>query len=363
MKKSLLWLSAGMVFILALKAQLPMLADLFSASTKQAVVSSPKPELEAPALATTIRYVTPTGAGSKDGSSWANASDNLQAMIDASADGDQVWVAGGTYVPDNNVTNGDLKTKTFTLKTGVAILGGFAGTESTPNDRGCCDKTILSGDPLGNDSYSQTPFTGQEENYYHVVTAIGVNHILLDGLTIIGGNASDGQPNRDSTYQIGMKEVYYDYGGGIYVDDAVVVILNCQLNTNTAAQGGAALNGINCAVSMYGSEIVQNYARHDYYRNETDDPALALKYLDAGRSGGALNFPSGNSAVQMDSCLFDFNKSTYAAGALYVGEKTGGPGVFSIKRCTFTYNNSENRGGAIVFNGTDAIIDRCYFIT
>ncbi|MCO6488828.1 MAG: hypothetical protein J5I98_10440, partial [Phaeodactylibacter sp.] len=43
-------------------------------------------------LHATIRYVKPGGSGTADGSSWGNASGDLQAMINASGPGDQVWV-------------------------------------------------------------------------------------------------------------------------------------------------------------------------------------------------------------------------------------------------------------------------------
>ncbi|MDR1792662.1 MAG: hypothetical protein LBR36_04375, partial [Bacteroidales bacterium] len=46
-----------------------------------------------------IRYVSQTGSGIMDGSSWADASPDLQAMINASIPGEEVWVKEGTYVP------------------------------------------------------------------------------------------------------------------------------------------------------------------------------------------------------------------------------------------------------------------------
>ncbi|MDR1737566.1 MAG: hypothetical protein LBR66_01925, partial [Candidatus Symbiothrix sp.] len=49
--------------------------------------------------AQTVRYVTSTVQGTGDGSSWENASNDLQAMINASDAGDTVHVAAGTYKP------------------------------------------------------------------------------------------------------------------------------------------------------------------------------------------------------------------------------------------------------------------------
>ncbi|UAY53162.1 beta strand repeat-containing protein [Ferruginibacter albus] len=70
--------------------------------------------------AQTIHYVTTTGSG--DGSSWGNASADLQAIIDNSSAGDTIWIAAGTYAPTGVA---------FAMKNGVVLLGGFDGTETT----------------------------------------------------------------------------------------------------------------------------------------------------------------------------------------------------------------------------------------
>ena len=50
--------------------------------------------------AQTYRYVTPTGGGALNGTSWANAYDcnHLQTAIDEAGVSD-VWVKAGTYMP------------------------------------------------------------------------------------------------------------------------------------------------------------------------------------------------------------------------------------------------------------------------
>ncbi|GAB3752952.1 hypothetical protein [Spirosoma pomorum] len=102
--------------------------------------------LMAPA-ASTIRYVKAGATGT--GATWSNASGDLQAMINASASGDQVWMAGGTYKPSTSGLT-DARSATFRAKAGVTILGGFtgaAGTEGNASARTTTpSSTTLSGD-------------------------------------------------------------------------------------------------------------------------------------------------------------------------------------------------------------------------
>ncbi|MBL7818545.1 MAG: hypothetical protein JNL70_26335 [Saprospiraceae bacterium] len=59
------------------------------------------------------------------GTSWSDASGNLQAMIDASDNGDEVWVASGNYKPTSAID----RFAFFSMKASVKIYGSFAGTE------------------------------------------------------------------------------------------------------------------------------------------------------------------------------------------------------------------------------------------
>ena len=82
----------------------------------------------------------------------------------------------GTYKP----TTGTDRTATFQLKNGVAVYGGFAGTETLRSQRNpATNVTILSGDLIGNDvGLDHTTTTTR----YHVVT--GATGATLDGFTI-----------------------------------------------------------------------------------------------------------------------------------------------------------------------------------
>ncbi|NEU70287.1 hypothetical protein GK091_25655 [Spirosoma agri] len=83
------------------------------------------------AQAQAIRYVKPVASGSGSGNSWASASGDLQAMIDASSAGQQVWVAAGVYKPTSTTT----RNTSFAMKNGMAIYGGIAGSEMVLTQR------------------------------------------------------------------------------------------------------------------------------------------------------------------------------------------------------------------------------------
>ncbi|MBO5254980.1 MAG: hypothetical protein J6B07_04060, partial [Opitutales bacterium] len=86
-------------------------------------------------------YVVEGGAGNKDGTSWANAYADVQTAIDkayevATANNpSEVWIAKGTYKHGSAMT----------MKNGVAIYGGFAGTETSKDQRVAGNNTILDG--------------------------------------------------------------------------------------------------------------------------------------------------------------------------------------------------------------------------
>ena len=82
----------------------------------------------------------------------------------------------GTYIP------GLARTATFQLNDGVAIYGGFSGTETSRSQRDPATYiTVLSGDL----SYNDIGFTNNSENVYHVVT--GATGATLGWLHSQGG--------------------------------------------------------------------------------------------------------------------------------------------------------------------------------
>ena len=159
----------------------------------------------------TVIRVSTTGDDANNGSSWALAKKTVQAAInDASVSGGNVWVAKGIY------------NERITLKPYAYLYGGFAGTETSLNQRNWRDNaSILDGGTGGN-----------------VVTVDRIGHITsrIDGFTIRNGNAL----------------LPIDFGGGIYCKLTSPTITN---NTITSNRAGSTGGGIFC---RYSSSSIQN---------------------------------------------------------------------------------------------------------
>jgi len=173
----------------------------------------------------TTWYVKATAAAGGKGLSWNSAFDHLQDALTNPllVPGDQIWVAAGTYYPDEGQEQDDNeRSSTFELIEGVSLYGGFAGTETLLGQRNwTVNETILSGD-IDKDDF------GDAENCYHVVT--GADNAVLDGFTIIGGYA-DGESNDE-------------HGGGMLNFGTSPIIRHCMFKYNAALYGGGAIANI-----------------------------------------------------------------------------------------------------------------------
>ncbi|MGA2499316.1 MAG: right-handed parallel beta-helix repeat-containing protein, partial [Tepidisphaeraceae bacterium] len=168
-------------------------------------------------------YVDVNASGAGTGASWTDAFTDLALAIAGAIPGQQIRVAVGTYRPTNTTD----RTKSFQLKDGVGLFGGYAGhAAANPDSRNVVlNPTVLSGDigTAGNAA----------DNSYHVVVGSSTNSTaVIDGFTIVAGNASGSSPN--------------DSGGGIYNgSSAYPTIRNCTFRGNSATYGSAMYNAGN----------------------------------------------------------------------------------------------------------------------
>lgn len=202
--------------------------------------------------ATRIRYVKPTATGTGDGSSWDNASGDLQKMIDELADNNvsqqagEVWVAAGTYKPQSQLISGMNYSASFRMRDGISVYGGFAGNETSKQERAkgtmpwdFTNVTVLEAAyyesklawtnskwTVGSDSRHVVwfaPMSG-ESDFTRITT--------LDGVTVQGGYAQG---------NTGQDDFKTDCGAGVYMDGANAYLSNCIVRENYATGNGGGV--------------------------------------------------------------------------------------------------------------------------
>ena len=143
------------------------------------------------AYETAVRWhVKKDATGTESGFSWQDAFKYLQdALAKAEVDGGDIWIATGTYKPDEGTgyTSGD-QAASFELPDGVGIYGGFKGDETLLSQANWdVYETILDGDLNGDD---EPGFTNNSDNSYQVVYSNGNDSAtVLQGVTVRGGKS------------------------------------------------------------------------------------------------------------------------------------------------------------------------------
>ncbi|HEX3165852.1 MAG TPA: MopE-related protein [Chitinophagaceae bacterium] len=292
-------------------------------------------ELQVECPDNTILYVkkNPNGPnGLNDGTSWANAFSNLQDALAALSDicptVKEIWVAKGTYYPDEGggKTDND-KTAYFSMKNNVAIYGGFAGNETSFEQRNWkTNKTILSGDIDQNDNLNVTILgletdPTRENNSNNVIKNLFAddnrltNSARIDGFTITGGHSGSGA---------GISNTYasptivncnftsnYGFSGGalfnLYFSSPQVI--NCVFNFNLCGNsGGAILSAWDCSPSFINSTIVNNsnkFANGHSITNQNNATTTLTNCIIWAN-------PSGSSSAGFDMFSINSNTITYS---------------------------------------------------
>lgn len=291
-------------------------------------------------LSTRIRYVKPVATGTGDGSSWENASGNLQNMIDELAKNNpqnlpgEVWVAAGTYVPQVQVISGTTYSASFLMRDGISVYGGFAGGESSKQERemgkmpwNFVNKTILEG------SYYEHSKTSWNESNHKWTLTSDSRHVvffsplpsegksgfdkstILNGVTIRGGYAQGGE---------GVADFMTDRGAGVYMG------INATLEKCIVTENSSTGNG--GAVYIYGGRVMNSLI----YNNNADGDGGAV-YVD-------------NAGIVLASMLTN-NSANNGSGAYlaYTGNWTDGKPhpEYLILSTSVVSNNTSRLNGAV----------------
>ncbi len=208
------------------------------------------------------------------GLSWDDAYGRLDKALERAAKGcgNQIWVAKGLYNPPPG--------KSFELVEGVGVYGGFAGNETSVEDRKYVqNKTYLSAD--GGD---------------YAVSASGVDDTaVLDGF-IITGAAVAGIFCNNADPNIINCAIGNNQGDGIYCTASDAKINNCLIAYNEAsgifakAQSAPIVSGC----------FIHNNDDHGFYCKDTASIVIKNNFIHhngADGSGDGIFFDSADSSA------------------------------------------------------------------
>jgi len=310
-----------------------------------------------PAIAQDRIYVDLDATGAADGSSWTDAFTSLQDALLTATAGDSVWVAAGTYYPDEGTGDviADDPTESFRIPDTVAVYGGFAGDETELSARAVtANRTILSGDiaqddadPDGDGLIQTGDISG--DNSHHVVEGALAGG-RLDGVYVTAGDASGSIAPDDrgaglyvppqvglipamtvtKTRFVGNRAAVH--GGAVYVDQADVVFSNVEIVGNEAAGGDGG--GLHVVGADFGDVWMAN---------------VLFSGNRAAGSGGAVHHRGGT--VEMFNGTAAQNRATADGGGLYVSPDAASA---IVRRSTVWGNTAGNSSPQI---HTDAFLD------
>lgn len=287
-----------------------------------------------------IRYVMETAKGTGDGTSWENASGDLQKMIDELATIDapgEVWVAAGTYRPTTQIIEGVQYAASFRMRDGIDVYGGF--DDENPEDSKSkrvkgdmpwiyTNETILLGADYengtatwANNQWNVTsssrhvvwfaPMSGEED--FKSVT-------VLDGVTIKGGAANGGE---------GLTDFATDKGGGVYMG------LNATLQNSIVTENTSKGNG--GGVYVNAGRVVSS-----------------LIYNNSAATDGGGVFVSGAGLV-LRSMITD-NSAKNGAGVYLDKNNDEYPEEYLILSTSVISNNTALENGAVYCNAGGVLL-------
>ncbi|MFA6793253.1 MAG: right-handed parallel beta-helix repeat-containing protein [Candidatus Neomarinimicrobiota bacterium] len=239
---------------------------------------------------------------------WQDSYSELNAALSEAREGDEIWVATGTYFPGGD-RNGS-----FVLKAGIKTYGGFFGGETSRKDRDWVkNPTILSGDIGVIGDYL--------DNSKHIVCYDGVldKETVLDGFIIRDGYADNGSN-----------------GAGMHLTGgAEPGILNCHFVNNISSGAGGAVyteNGPLFERCLFEGNRAENGAAIYIPENNKQAGIPEIRRCtfvqNTARDGAAL-YISKHAGVFVDSSLFWQNRDfSGISKTLYLDNRGKGSSSF-----------------------------------
>lgn len=323
-----------------------------------------------------VIYVTPEGTGT--GSSWDDAA-SISAAVAAAQDGDELWLKEGNYALSD----------TLTSAMAISVIGGFAGTEATAQERAGTSRSVLIGsDTAGTSCFESTCSWGT--GYTVRFDSIAFRHGNYRGLYKSGFSDTEivncefsgngwGPTGRSSVFLRGRGAyiISTDRAAKATITDCEFIDnVICTENSYGGSDGGAGLcvekhsSAVVTGCSFIGNGVAKNTLTQSPGR---DQRSFGGGYLACGASTAVTNcvfignrmtgnsggFGDGGSAVTIISdgdnsvsgsvlahCLIVANETVqYSSSSSGIGSavmisqaNTSSANTVTIDHCTIAYN-------------------------
>ena len=303
-----------------------------------------------------IRYVKPEKEGKGDGSTWNDATDDIQWAINdlaekAPGEKGEVWVAAGTYEVKERILTDASSPVSLLMKNGISVYGAFNGTEEKRSKRieeskdlkpwGWKQESIIRGSGFkGSDdaiwNNSDEAWNIQNSESYHVVWFAPLpegeaftDEVYLEGFTIEGG-----------TYKgTGATQYAPGCGAGVYINDPSARMRYCTVRF--------------CNSDMKESGNIKPRGGGIYCKNGQTEGNLVYD-CSAYQGGGIYIDEAGFITRSMVT-----NCSAYQGSGVYLKGSTTDPekAYYQILATSVISNNTSTRNGAVYLDGHGLVIN------
>ena len=334
------------------------------AAENSAGTSAPSVTLSTLTTDPVVRYVTPAGAGLRDGSSWENAYQLQDAFNECLYAGDEAHLLAGTYIDYGYNDANDRSQSFLDGAAGLTVRGGYTGEGDARGPAA----TILDRDTAALPSPQRR------------LVRVAGSSVVFDSLVFTNGTLASGS---GLGVNLASSEVVFlncrfernrnslagsFNGGAIYASGGLLAVTNCVFAGNVLSSDvddrnnyGGAIYATGARVSIADSEFLSNRV---YVRYKTN-------------VGGALYF-SGATRAEVVRCLFSTNTAAqlngyvnnFVAGGAAIGAEAGATvaGSLHVADCQFvgnaTHSSERPTRGIVHVSGAllKAEFERCSFI-
>lgn len=303
-----------------------------------------------------IRYVKPEKEGKGDGSTWNDATDDIQWAINdlaekAPGEKGEVWVAAGTYVVKDRILNDASAPVSLLMKNGISVYGAFKGTEKRRSERieesknlkpwGWQKESIIRGlkfngrdDAIWNNSDEAWNIKNSES--YHVVWFAPLpkgeaftDEVYLEGFTIEGGKY----------YDTNAPQYAPGCGAGVYINDPSARMRYCTVRF--------------CNSGMKESGSIKPRGGGIYCKNGQTEGNLVYD-CSAYQGGGIYIDEAGFITRSMVT-----NCSAYQGAGVYLNGDANNSekAYYQILATSVISNNTSTRNGAVYLDGHGLVIN------